>query len=143
MQLDNPEHLQPKNSSSPLLEMDHSHPAHVRNVHVFQFPRFNKHFNKFILYNWLRMIKAWSLFAAFRHNSDLQFSRSKNLQSSLGKVAEKKIRKKCGLLPNPLRPPGLVLYRWKKFTPIFLLKNASILTETNFTPKKKFTKKNY
>ena len=52
------------------------------------------------------------------------------------RVAGKKNRKKCGLLPNPPwtpPPPRLVLFRWKKLTPIFLLENASIMAETNFT----------
>ena len=44
---------------------------------------------------------------------------------------------KCGLLPNlprtPPSPPGLVFFSGKKLTPIFLLENASVIAETNFT----------
>ena len=38
----------------------------------------------------------------------------------------------------PPPPPGLVFFPKKKFTPIFFLKIASSLAETNFTPKKNF-----
>ena len=42
----------------------------------------------------------------------------------------KKMRQKCGLLPNLPRTPIL----WKKIDPhYFLLENASVIAETNFT----------
>ena len=52
------------------------------------------------------------------------------VNSKLGKVAEKKIRKKSGLLPNP---PRVWFFSVKKIYPHFLLENASIMAETNFT----------
>ena len=54
----------------------------------------------------------------------------------LGKGA-KKMRQKYGLLPNlprtPPPPPRFGLFCGKKLTPIFLLENASVIAETNFT----------
>ena len=44
----------------------------------------------------------------------------------LGKGAQMKIRKKCGLLPNPPRTPphSLAFFQQKKFTPIFFVENC-------------------
>ena len=53
-----------------------------------------------------------------------------------GKGAQKKTRKKCGLLPNPPRtpsPPSLAFFSEQKIYPNFFLKIASIMAETNFT----------
>jgi len=54
----------------------------------------------------------------------------------LGKGAEKKMQQKYGLLPNLPRtppPPGLVFFAWKNWPQFFLLENASVIAETNFT----------
>ena len=42
----------------------------------------------------------------------------------LGKGAQKKNRKKCGLLPNSPRTPQFGIFSKKKFTPIFVVENC-------------------
>ena len=52
-------------------------------------------------------------------------------QMNVREGCTKKTRKKSGLLPNP--PPQFGIFSTKKITPIFLLKIASLMAETNFT----------
>ena len=59
-----------------------------------------------------------------------------NVKGPLGK-GSKKMRQKYGLLPNlprtPPSPPGLVFLQKKIDPHFFLLQNASVIAETNFT----------
>ena len=54
-----------------------------------------------------------------------------------GRVPKKNLGKSMVFYQTPLGPPapppGLVFFPRKKLTPIFFLKNASLMAETNFT----------